>query len=93
MKTRYDGAATLRFEAVYDNRTPTDLPSRLVLFPTFLLRKRICLMAVSLHCIAHDGNGWCEHENNEPNCHIDARASRNYDERDWFGPRPRIRRV
>jgi len=52
MKTRYDGAATLRFEAVYDNRTPTDLPSRLVLFPTFLLRKRICLMAVTLHCIA-----------------------------------------
>ena len=77
MKTRYDGAATLRFEVVYVNRTPTDVPSQPVLLPAFLLRKGICLMAVSLHFIADDGNGRCEHEDNEANCHIDARASRN----------------
>ena len=66
---------------------------RAVFLPAFLLRKCICLMAVSLHFVADDGNGWREHKDNEANCHIDARASRNYDERDWFGPRPRIRRV
>ena len=108
MKTRYDGAATLRFEAVYDNRTPTDLPSRLVLFPTFLLRKRICLTAVTLHCIATTVTAGASMRIMRQTAistparaaittsatGLDrARASRNYDERDWFGPRPRIRRV
>ena len=54
MKTRYDDAATLRFEAGYVNRTPTDVPGQLVLLPAFLLRKRICLLAVSLHLFLNE---------------------------------------
>ena len=40
--------------------------------PAVLLRKRICLMTVSLHFITDDGDGWRKHKDNEANCHIDA---------------------
>src|SRR5689334_20534857 len=59
--------------------------NQLVLRPSVLLRKRICLMEVALHFIADDGDGWREHEDNEANCHINAHASRNDGEHDHRG--------
>jgi hypothetical protein len=39
-------------------------------------------MAVSSHLITDNRNSWSEHEDNQANCHIDARERLNNGERD-----------